>query len=214
MMNVINGGAHADNSIDLQEFMVVPAGAASFAEAMRIGTEVYHSLKARAPRARPVDGGRRRGRLRAGPRLERGGDRGDPRGGRAGRPPRARRDRARPGLDRVLRRRRLPLRGPRGRRRRRWPTSTPASPSATRSSRSRTAWPRTTGTRWQALTERLGERVQLVGDDLFVTNVERLAARDRRGGRQRDPGQGQPDRDADRDARRDRRSRGRTATAR
>jgi enolase 1/2/3 len=45
MMNVINGGAHADNSIDLQEFMVVPAGASSFADAMRIGTEVYHSLK-------------------------------------------------------------------------------------------------------------------------------------------------------------------------
>jgi enolase 1/2/3 len=45
MMNVINGGVHADNSIDLQEFMVVPAGASSFAEAMRIGTEVYHSLK-------------------------------------------------------------------------------------------------------------------------------------------------------------------------
>jgi enolase len=46
MMNVINGGAHADNSIDLQEFMVVPAGASTFTEAMRIGTEVYHSLKA------------------------------------------------------------------------------------------------------------------------------------------------------------------------
>jgi enolase len=45
MMNVINGGAHADNSIDLQEFMVVPAGASSFAEAMQIGTEVYHALK-------------------------------------------------------------------------------------------------------------------------------------------------------------------------
>jgi enolase len=45
MMNVINGGVHADNSIDLQEFMVVPAGATSFTEAMRIGTEVYHSLK-------------------------------------------------------------------------------------------------------------------------------------------------------------------------
>ena len=45
MMNVINGGAHADNSIDLQEFMVVPGGAASFTEAMQIGTEVYHSLK-------------------------------------------------------------------------------------------------------------------------------------------------------------------------
>ena len=45
MMNVINGGAHAANSIDLQEFMVVPAGAESFAEALRIGTEVYHALK-------------------------------------------------------------------------------------------------------------------------------------------------------------------------
>jgi len=45
MLNVINGGVHADNSIDLQEFMVVPAGADSFAEALRIGAEVYHSLK-------------------------------------------------------------------------------------------------------------------------------------------------------------------------
>jgi len=46
MMNVINGGAHAPNSIDFQEFMVVPAGASSFPEAMRIGTEVFHSLRA------------------------------------------------------------------------------------------------------------------------------------------------------------------------
>jgi enolase len=46
MMNVINGGAHADNAIDFQEFMVVPAGAASFSEALRIGAEVFHSLKA------------------------------------------------------------------------------------------------------------------------------------------------------------------------
>jgi enolase len=46
MMNVINGGAHADNSIDLQEFMVVPVGASSFAEGLRIGAEVYHALKA------------------------------------------------------------------------------------------------------------------------------------------------------------------------
>jgi enolase len=45
MLNVINGGAHAANSIDLQEFMVVPAGAESFAEALRIGAEVYHALK-------------------------------------------------------------------------------------------------------------------------------------------------------------------------
>ena len=45
MMNVINGGAHADNSIDLQEFMVVPAGADSFSDGLRIGVEVYHALK-------------------------------------------------------------------------------------------------------------------------------------------------------------------------
>ncbi|HWL31987.1 MAG TPA: phosphopyruvate hydratase [Gaiellaceae bacterium] len=45
MLNVINGGAHAGNSIDLQEFMVVPVGAASFAEGLRVGAEVYHALK-------------------------------------------------------------------------------------------------------------------------------------------------------------------------
>lgn len=45
MMNVLNGGAHADNNVDLQEFMILPVGAASFAEALRCGTEVFHALK-------------------------------------------------------------------------------------------------------------------------------------------------------------------------
>lgn len=45
MMNVINGGVHAENSIDMQEFMVMPVGAANFAEAVRMGAEVFHSLK-------------------------------------------------------------------------------------------------------------------------------------------------------------------------
>ncbi|MBM3784512.1 MAG: phosphopyruvate hydratase [Acidobacteria bacterium] len=45
MMNIINGGAHADNSVDLQEFMVAPHGAATFAEALRWGAEVFHTLK-------------------------------------------------------------------------------------------------------------------------------------------------------------------------
>jgi enolase len=45
MMNVINGGAHADNNVDLQEFMIVPVGAASFAEALQWGAETYHRLK-------------------------------------------------------------------------------------------------------------------------------------------------------------------------
>ena len=46
MMNVLNGGAHADNSVDFQEFMVVPAGAESFSECLRMGTEIFHALKA------------------------------------------------------------------------------------------------------------------------------------------------------------------------
>ena len=46
MMNILNGGAHADNSVDVQEFMIAPYGAPSFAEALRMGTEVFHALKA------------------------------------------------------------------------------------------------------------------------------------------------------------------------
>ncbi|MEO9885732.1 MAG: phosphopyruvate hydratase [Balneola sp.] len=45
MMNIINGGSHADNSVDLQEFMVMPAGAESFSHALQIGAEIFHSLK-------------------------------------------------------------------------------------------------------------------------------------------------------------------------
>ncbi|WP_209702770.1 phosphopyruvate hydratase [Clostridium algifaecis] len=45
MMNILNGGKHADNNVDLQEFMIMPAGAPSFSEAMRMSTEVYHTLK-------------------------------------------------------------------------------------------------------------------------------------------------------------------------
>ena len=45
MMNIINGGAHADNSVDIQEFMILPVGAPEFAEALRYGAEIFHSLK-------------------------------------------------------------------------------------------------------------------------------------------------------------------------
>src|SRR4051812_18447746 len=45
MMNIINGGAHADNNVDFQEFMIVPVGAASFTEALRMGAEIFHTLK-------------------------------------------------------------------------------------------------------------------------------------------------------------------------
>ncbi|MCK6371350.1 MAG: phosphopyruvate hydratase [Gammaproteobacteria bacterium] len=45
MMNIINGGAHADNNVDIQEFMILPVGASSFAEALRFGVEIFHALK-------------------------------------------------------------------------------------------------------------------------------------------------------------------------
>lgn len=45
MMNILNGGAHASNNIDIQEFMIMPVGASTFSESLRMGTEVYHSLK-------------------------------------------------------------------------------------------------------------------------------------------------------------------------
>lgn len=45
MMNILNGGAHADNNVDIQEFMILPAGASSFADALRMGTETFHALK-------------------------------------------------------------------------------------------------------------------------------------------------------------------------
>jgi enolase len=51
MMNVINGGAHADTAVDIQEFMIVPIGASSFAQALRMGTETYHALKAELKKA-------------------------------------------------------------------------------------------------------------------------------------------------------------------
>jgi enolase len=51
MMNIINGGAHADNPIDIQEFMVVPTGADSFAEALRMGSEIFHALKSALKKA-------------------------------------------------------------------------------------------------------------------------------------------------------------------
>ena len=51
LMNIINGGAHADNPIDIQEFMLVPAGAKSFSEGLRMGAEIFHALKAELKRA-------------------------------------------------------------------------------------------------------------------------------------------------------------------
>ena len=159
--------------------MLAPVGAASFAEALRWGAETYHALKALLHDRGLSTARRRRRRVRA--RTSRRtrrrsrccSRRSSAAGLHAGRRDRAR---ARRRVHRVLPRRRVRARR-RGRdvlARRSWPTTSPSCATATRSSRSRTAWPRTTGTAGRALTERLGDRVQLVGDDLFVTNAERL----------------------------------------
>jgi enolase len=131
MMNIINGGAHADNSVDIQEFMILPVGAPNFAEALRYGAEIFHSLKSvllekglntavgdeggfapdlpsnQAALDTIVEAIERAG-YKPGDTIEDGMDEGDWEG-------------------------------------------------------------------WEILTERLGETVQLVGDDLFVTNTQILA---------------------------------------
>ena len=75
MMNILNGGAHADNPIDFQEFMVMPVGAPNFSEALRCGAEIFHALKSGAARQGARDRGRRRRRLRAKHRFGPGGAR-------------------------------------------------------------------------------------------------------------------------------------------
>ena len=173
MLNVINGGAHAENSIDLQEFMVVPAGADTFAEALRIGAEVFHSLKGLLHERGLATGVGDEGGFA--PDLgsseeaidavleaaERAGHRErvaialDPaatelyRGGRY-----AFEGREEDGAGMV----------------RFWEELADRHPIVSiEDGLAEDDWPT-----WLALTEGLGDRLQLVGDDLFVTNVERL----------------------------------------
>jgi len=177
MMNVLNGGAHADNSVDFQEFMVVPVGAPSFAESLRMGDEVFHALKATlhdAGQSTAVgDEGGFAPNLESNEAALQALMRGIEAGG------------YRPGEDIVI-------------------AMDPATSELRRdgvydlehegrqlSSEELAAyWADLAGRYpivsiedgmdeedwdgWKALTERLGERVQLVGDDLFVTNPERL----------------------------------------
>jgi enolase len=177
MMNVLNGGAHADNKVDFQEFMVVPAGAPSFSEGLRMGAEVFHALKGtlhdRGLATAVGDEGGFAPDLGSNEEALQMLMRGIEAAG------------YRPGEDVVI-------------------ALDPAA-SEIRSGdayelehegRSLTAeemadyWAELAGkypivsiedgmdeedwAGWKALTERLGDKVQLVGDDLFVTNVERL----------------------------------------
>ncbi|HYX88576.1 MAG TPA: phosphopyruvate hydratase [Gaiellaceae bacterium] len=173
MLNVINGGAHAQNSIDLQEFMLVPAGADSFAEALRVGAEVFHSLSAllheRGLATAVGDEGGFAPDLRSSEEAiealleaaERAGHRGrvaialDPAASeiyRDGRYLFEGREEDGDGMIGF------------------WEGLAERYPIVSlEDGLAEDDW-RT----WRGLTERLGDRLQIVGDDLFVTNAERL----------------------------------------
>ena len=78
MMNIINGGAHADNNVDFQEFMIVPVGAESFSESLRIGAEIFHTLKVCLEKEGLRDQRRRRRRLCSKSSFKRRGHRNNP----------------------------------------------------------------------------------------------------------------------------------------
>ena len=75
MMNILNGGKHADNNVDFQEFMIMPLGAPTFREALRMGAEVFHHLKKVLHERASQHRRRRRGRLRSQPQEQRRGAR-------------------------------------------------------------------------------------------------------------------------------------------
>ena len=174
MMNVINGGAHADNPLDLQEFMVVPHAASTFSEALQIGIEVFHALKAR---------------LKAAGLATAVGDEG-------GFAPAI--DSSEAAIELIL-----AAAEDAGHRERVGIALDPAMTELYRDGRYHLEGKSLTSAEladwwvslcerfpilsiedamseddwdgWELLTDRLGEKVQLVGDDLFVTNSERLA---------------------------------------
>jgi enolase 1/2/3 len=173
MMNVVNGGAHAQNSIDLQEFMIVPAGADTFAEGLRVGVEVFQTLKALLhERGLPTAVGDEGGFAPDLPESEEAIRVIMEAAERAGHADRiaialdpAATEIWRDGAYRFEGRVASPdelidyWEGLCDR----YPIVSLEDPMA------ENEW-----AAWRTLTERLGDRVQLVGDDLFVTNVDRL----------------------------------------
>ena len=180
MMNILNGGAHADSSVDFQEFMVMPVGAPSFAEALRIGAEIFHTLRGILKARGQSTGVGDEGGFAPNLRVQSRGVRGRPGG---------RRQSGHEGGHRHLHRARRGIERAVGRRAAATPSRSRASPSATSEQMIRLyeEWLRqypiisiedglaeSDWDGWKALTQTLGNRVQLVGDDVFVTNPEIL----------------------------------------
>jgi enolase len=175
MLNVVNGGAHADNSLDLQEFMIVPGGAETFHEGLRIAVEVFHTLKKLLEETGLSTAvGDEGGFAPDFPTSENAIERILEAVERAGHA-----DRVRialdPAMSEVYRDGHYSFEG-------RWEASGDLADFwaglierfqfpivSIEDGAAEDDWGA-----WKALTEKLGDRVQLVGDDLFVTNVERL----------------------------------------
>ncbi len=204
MMNVLNGGVHADNTVDFQEFMIMPVGAASFSEALRWGTQIYHVLKnVLHDKGLSTGVGDEGGfapdlatnedaiRLLVEAIEQAGFTPGDEIAIALD-----------PAVSELYRDGAYHLEG---------------EGKVLSSDDLAAYWTRIVDTYpvvsiedgmqeddwdgWKMLTDAIGDRCQLVGDDLFVTNVRRLRMGIERVDRQLDPGQGQPDRFAHRDAR-------------
>ena len=190
--------------------MIVPQGLPNFAEALRAGAEVFHTLKKLLHERKASTGVGDEGGFAPDLPGARGGAGRDHRGDREGRlqAGQGRRAGARRRVERVLRQGEQDLQA----RRRRQGAATASGlvdfyrklceqfPIVSiEDGLAENDWDG-----WKALTQALGKRVQLVGDDLFVTNTERIKDGIDEGRRQQRPGQGEPDRHADRDARRDR----------
>ena len=211
MMNIINGGQHADNNVDMQEFMILPVGAPTFSEGLRMGVEVFHNLKKvlhdKGLNTAVGDEGGFAPDLKSNEEavqvimeaIEKAG--------------------YKPGKDICLgldcaateyydsKKKKYTLEGEKKN-----PVKTGDEviellagwcekyPIITiEDGCAEDDWET-----WKKLTDKLGGKVQLVGDDLFVTNVKRLAEGIDKGIGQFDPGEGQPDRHPDRDAGSDR----------
>ena len=173
MLNVVNGGAHADNSLDLQEFMIVPGGAETFAEGLRVAVETFQTLKALLEeRGLSTGVGDEGGFAPDLPSSEEAIELILEAAERAGN-----RERIAialdPAMSEVFDDGRYRFEG-----RDEGPEALPEFWAeivdrypvvSIEDGAAEDDW-----TAWKALTERLGDRVQLVGDDLFVTNVERL----------------------------------------
>ena len=211
MMNVLNGGKHADNNVDFQEFMIMPLGAPTFREALRMGAEVFHHLKkvlhdrhlstavgdegGFAPNLKSSDealevlakaveqAGYKLGEqivFALDPATTELFDEAKKKGKTGYCFFKSKPDRVASSDEMIDLWKKLCDK---------WPI---------RSIEDGLAEDDWAG--WQKLTHELGGKVQLVGDDLFVTNTKRLQEGIDEGLRQQHPGQGQPDRHADRDA--------------